>query len=391
MAPIQLLVLMAIASPVALNIYGPAMPDMVIALGTTQFHVQLGMTLYLLTLGVGQFFAGPLADRFGRRPVLLSGFTLHVMGGLIAVTAGGVYQLLAGRVLQALGGCTGALLTRTIILDNNSKDKAAGLIGYMTMSIAISQAVVPTLGGYWNLLWGWRSVITVNIILGGLVLLFAYRHLPEQKTLGSGRFDIKHILSKYRMLLRVKSYLYFALTGTLISSCYFAFLNSAPFIVHTQLEGNSAQYGIWFLTVAMGFMLGSFSAGKLSSVLGADKMVWFGNGICLAAGIVMLILLLGWGISFLNLFLPMACFTFGRGLVQPGAQSSALNCVRSATGTAAGMLGFVQLLIGAVIAQIAPMAFQSSIIALPTFLIIASLAAWVSFETGKSLVSPEHA
>jgi DHA1 family bicyclomycin/chloramphenicol resistance-like MFS transporter len=100
----------------------------------------------------------------------------------------------------------------------------------------------------------------------------------------------------------------------------------------------------------------------------------------------MFIFLLGWDISYERLFIPMALFTFGRGISQPSAQSSALNCARSASATASGMLGFIQLTIGALIAQIAPMAFQSNIIALPAFLIIASLAAWVSFEIGKSLV-----
>lgn len=386
MPPIPLLLLMAITSPVALNIYSPAMPDMVTSLGSTQFLVQLGTTLYLLTLAIGQFFAGPLADKFGRRPLLLIGFFLHVLGGVVAITSVDVSQLLIGRILQALGGCTGTMLARAIILDNHSKDKAAGIIGYMTMAIAISQAVMPTFGGYTNLLWGWQSVIMVNIVLGGLVLLFAYYYLPEQKNKDTRPFTLSLILSKYQLVFEAKSYVFFALSGTLIASCFFAFLNSAPFIVRTHLGGNSAQYGIWFLSVAIGFMIGSFSAGKLSHKLGTDKMVLLGNTICLLSGLSMCVLLLKWGVTYQNLFIPMACFTFGRGISQPSAQSSALNCVRTATGTASGMLGFIQLLVGALVAQVMPIVFHTSLIALPIFLIIASIAAALCYEIGKKMM-----
>lgn len=384
MPPMQLLIMMAISSPIALNIYGPAMPDMVVSLGTTQFHVQLGITLYLLTLAVGQFFAGPLADRFGRRPLLLMGFALHMIGGLIAIFAGDVYQLLLGRVLQALGGCTGVLLTRAIVLDTYGKDKAAGVLGYVTMAIAISQAVAPTFGGYTNLVWGWQSVMAVNIVLGALVLVFAFFHLPEKQDRESGAFRISDIFSKYKLVFTSRSYFFYALSATLIASCFFAFLNGAPFIVRQELGGNSAEYGVWFLLVAGGFMLGSFLAGKVTPTLGAEKMVWAGNSLSFIAGLIMFLLFWQTEFSYEILFIPMACFTLGRGLSQPSAQASALSSAPGATGTASGMLGFIQLLCGALIAQAAPMIFQNTVMALPGLLILASLCALLSFLLGKN-------
>ncbi|WP_296062633.1 multidrug effflux MFS transporter [uncultured Amphritea sp.] len=381
--PIALLAGMAIASPVALNVYAPVMPVLAEQFNTTPFTIQLGYTFYLLTLAIGQLISGPLADRYGRRPVFFWGFLLHILGGLIGILAFEAWHLLLARILQAAGGCTGMLLARSIILDQHGKDKAAGMLGYITMGIATAQAVAPTIGGYLNLAVGWQSVFWVSMVLGSIVWLGALFRLPETAGHKKDTGSLLSSFSRYKTVLSSRSYIYCALSATMVASGFFVFMNSSPFIVDAILKGNSADYGNWFLMVAGGFWLGSLVAGKISSAAGTRRMMLVGCVISGSAAVLMLALFTLQPLSFTALFMPMAVFTFGRGLIQPNAQAAAVSSTSGAVATATGMLGFMQLTIGSLVAQITPLLIGISINMLPVVLVGLALLALVCAIRGS--------
>lgn len=381
--PVALLAGMAIASPVALNVYAPVMPVLAEQLNTTPFTIQLGYTFYLLTLAIGQLISGPLADRYGRRPVFFWGFLLHIFGCIIGVMAFEAWHLLLARILQAAGGCTGMLLARSIILDQNGKDKAAGMLAYITMGIATAQAVAPTIGGYLNLVVGWQSVFWVSMALGTVVWLGALIRLPETAGHKKDTGSLLSSFSRYKTVLSSRSYIYCALSATMIASGFFVFMNSSPFIVDAVLEGNSADYGNWFLMVAGGFWLGSLVAGKISATIGTTRMMLVGCAISGGGALLMLALFTLQPLSFAALFLPMAIFTFGRGLNQPNAQAAAVSSTTGAVATATGMLGFMQLTLGSLIAQVVPLLIEVSLTMLPIVLISLAVIASICSIMGS--------
>lgn len=373
--PILLLAGMAIASPVALNLYAPVMPVLAEQFDTSPFTIQLGFTFYLLTLAIGQLISGPLADRYGRRPVFFWGFLLHILGALLGAFAVEVWQLLLARILQAAGGCTGMLLARSIILDQHGKDKAAGMLGYITMGIASAQALAPTMGGYLNLAVGWQSVFWVSMALGTVVWLGALFTLPETSTAKSNTGSLLQSFTRYGSVLSSRNYVFCALSATMIASGFFVFMTSAPFLVSEFLQGNSADYGNWFLLVAGGFWFGSLTAGKISATVGTRRMMLAGNSLSGMGALLMLGLFLLTPFSFLALFMPMALYTYGRGLSQPSAQAAAISSTSGAVATATGMLGFFQLTIGSLVAQITPLLMAFSINMLPLVLVSLALLA----------------
>ncbi len=381
--PFAMLLAMAMASPLALNIFAPVMPSLVDHFGTTPFTIQLGFTLYLLSLAFGQLISGPLADRYGRKPVLLWGFALHIVGCLLGALAIEVWQLLLGRVLQALGGCTGMLLARSILLDQHDRDKAAGLLGYITLGIAAAQALAPALGGYLNLATGWQSVFWLSLAMGSTVWLAAIIWLPETAQPDDQREPLAALFRRYPQVLRNRQYLCFSLSSTLIAACFFAFITSAPFVADQWLGGNSADYGNWFMLVAAGFFLGSMTAGRISAAQGVGRMMVLGHSLSMLAAIGMLASFHWQGVSWLGLFGSMALFTFGRGLSQPAAQSAAISATPGAVATASGLLGFIQLLVGSIIAQLTPRFIEVDVQLLPVTLLVASGLALVVYRMGK--------
>lgn len=381
--PIALLAGMAVASPVAMNIFAPVMPAVAEQFNTEPFMIQMGFTLYLFTLAVGQLISGPLADRYGRRPILFWGFLLHILGCLLGALATDVWTLLIARVLQAAGGCTGMLLARSIILDQHGKDKAAGMLGYITLGIATAQAVAPTAGGYLNLWAGWQSVFWISMAMGTVVWLGALLTMRETATQDNDK-TLLQSFRRYETVLKTPAFIWYALSSTLIASGFFIFITSAPFLVSGYLAGNSADYGNWFLLVAGGFWLGSLTAGKITASAGTDKMLTAGISISTLATLLMLTMFTLLPFSYLALFLPMAIFTFGRGLVQPSAQAAAVSATTGAVATATGMQGFFQLLIGSLIAQVTPLLLAIDLTMLPVTLFVVSAAAWFCFRKGKA-------
>lgn len=372
--PVALLTVIAMASPLALNAFVPAMPDAARELQTDISVIQLSFTAYLFTLAFGQLFSGPLADHYGRRPVLLGGLALHTLGSLLAALAQDVTWLIAGRVLQALGGAAAMVLARTIILDVHGREGAAGRMGYIVMAIAIAQSIAPALGGYLNLWVGWNSIFLVAVAMGGFAWLMALLQLPETCREKSASLRLKPVIARYAGVFRSAGYIGYALSTTCIAAAFYMFVGTAPYIVD-RLGGSSALFGTWFLAVSLAFMAGSFLSTRLAKRASVDQAVLLGNGLSLAGALTLLGFTLGSALSYATLFLPMALVTFGRGLSQPNAQSAAISCSPTSAATASGLMGFIQLLAGAVIAQAMPLLLGDGVLPIAVCILLAPLAA----------------
>jgi DHA1 family bicyclomycin/chloramphenicol resistance-like MFS transporter len=190
----------------------------------------------------------------------------------------------------------------------------------------------------------------------------------------------------------------YALSTTAIASAFYLFVGSSPYLVVDQLQGDSADFGLWFLAVSLAFMLGSFSSTQLARHFSIDQMVLLGNGLSLVGTLVLLLAALFGALSFATLFLPMALVTFGRGLSQPNAQSAAISCASGSAGTASGLRGFIQLLTGAAIAQLVPWLLELGITTLFSCMLLAPcvalLAHWHAWRAGRqttdSASAPGH-
>ncbi|SFM80790.1 multidrug effflux MFS transporter [Marinobacter pelagius] len=371
---IALMALIAMASPLALNLFVPAMPDAVRDLETGVGVIQLSFTAYLFTLAFGQLLSGPLADHFGRRPVLLGGLVLHTLGSLLAALAPDATLLIAGRVLQALGGSAAMVLARTIIIDIYGRQGAASRMGYVVMAIAIAQTIAPTLGGYLNLWAGWHSIFYVSLGMGAVALLVAALRLPETCRDKTDSLRLRPVIQRYAGVFSSGGYIGYTLSTTFIAAAFYIFVGTAPYLVD-RLGGNSALFGTWFLAVSLAFMCGSFLSTRLARRASSDQAVLLGNTLSLAGALVLLAFALGSTLTYATLFLPMALVTFGRGLSQPNAQSAAISCSPTSAATASGLMGFIQLLTGAMIAQLMPLLLGQGVLPIAACICLAPVAA----------------
>lgn len=343
---------MSALGPLALNIFLPSMPGLALRFGVDYGMMQLTLTLYLIGLGVAQLVYGPLSDRYGRRPVLLSGLAIFLAGSAICASAPSIEMLMLGRMLQAIGGCSGLVLGRAIIRDLHGRDSSAAMIGYVTMAMTLAPMLAPALGGYLDIWLGWRASFAFCSLAGAVVLFWVLLVLPETLQPGGAGEDAPGLLRGYRDLLRSPAFCGYALQTAFTSGMFFAFIAGAPFVVVTVLGLPPSSYGLWFVVVSLGYLAGNFLTGRFSVRFGIDRMIAAGASIALIG--IAAQAATGWLglLSLPAIFLPMAVVALANGLTLPNGTAGAVSVNPRAAGAAAGLSGALQMLVGAAAAVI---------------------------------------
>ena len=154
---ISTLILLAGLSALAMNIFLPSLPGMVAYFNTEYRLIQLSVALYLGVNAALQLLMGPISDRWGRRPVILWGLGLFLVATLGCIAAPNVYVFLTFRMVQA-SVVVAMVLSRAIVRDMVPQDRAASMIGYVTMGMAVVPMIGPAFGGLLDEAFGWQAI-----------------------------------------------------------------------------------------------------------------------------------------------------------------------------------------------------------------------------------------
>lgn len=345
---IVLLIVVSSLNPVAINMFVPAMPDIMRGLDTDQATIQLVLSVYLFSTAVAQLVLGPLSDRHGRRPVLLGGLAVFVVASIVCTVAQSIGVLIAARILQGFGGCVGIVLGRAIVRDRYEQARAAAMIGYVMMGFAISPMVGPVIGGLLNDFYGWRSIFGLLATLGLAVTVAAFLFLPETRASAADTTARPGFLGSLAILARLPAFWAYALTCAFGTAVFFSFLGGTPFVAIDMLGMTGTQYGLYFVLVPGGFMLGNFLTGRFSQRWGIFALVVAGSVISLLAVIGMFLAFLAGWYHPLALFLPMYAIGFGNGLTLANALAGAVSVRPDLAGAASGFAGAMQVGAGGV-------------------------------------------
>src|SRR6188768_3402825 len=179
LTPLLLVVLALLSSftPLSIDMYLPALPVIAVDLSGTVGDIQLTLSAFLLAFGFGQIFYGPAGDRFGRRPVILTGLAIYVVASIGCAFAAAAGQLVVLRLLQGLAACGGVVLARTMVRDLAEKDQAARAMSLMHACSSIAPMLAPLIGGQVLWFFGWRAIFWVLAGIGVLAWMATWLRL----------------------------------------------------------------------------------------------------------------------------------------------------------------------------------------------------------------------
>lgn len=379
--PLWLLVLVTMSGTLAMHMFVPALPYAAAQLQATVAQMQMTISMYIIGLAVGQLIYGPLSDAVGRRPALIAGLSLYLLGGITAAVTASLPMLVAARLTQALGGCAGLALGRAIVRDTSDSQTVVGRLALLNLMMMIGPGLAPILGSLIAATLGWRAIFGALGGLGLVALLSTWYLLPETGR-PTGRFSVRLMLTDYRRLFKSARFVGFALGGGIATTSIYAFIAAAPFIFVTQLHRPLHEVGGYLALMIAGMSVGNALTGRLIRSIPINRLLLGGNTLSVvSAGVLLLLVNLSGELSLAAVLVLIFLFTCGLGVTGPSALSKALSVNTELTGSAAGIYGFLQMTAGAISTTFVSAGSDpavSAAVVLLVAVVLAQLAFWVS-------------
>ena len=377
---IVLLVLLVLFSPLAIDIYLPALPQMAESFSVKHALIQDTITWFLFAMGLGQLFAGPLADKLGRRTVALGGVSIYALSALLAWGAQTIEWMLLARLLQGLGACATSVAAFATVRDIFGPNKSGKVISYLNGAICFIPALAPILGSWLTQEFGWRTNFSFMVLFGVFVYLVLAVAMKETNPKSSCEPVFR--ASRYMAVLNTPSFLFHACLCMFSMAVILAYVTSAPVVLIEGLGLSMNDFTLWFGINAVVNIAACLCAPKFMDKYGTYNALVAGILILGLGGILMLFLAqYQTPLAFmLPIFLSSVSFAFILG----GAAGKALAPFGDKAGTAAALLGLFQMSgSGLVVALMQRLDMQPHMmIALQMFIVVPSVFILLS-KTGR--------
>ena len=345
--------LLAMVGPFSIDTYLPSFPDIEASFGISRALLSQSLAVYLAAFAVSILFWGPLADRIGRRRVILTSLLLYTLASVGCALAQDSVSFMLLRTVQGLAASGGFTAGRAMIRDAHDTEAAHRAMSHVMLLFALAPAIAPLLGGWLHDQFGWRSVFWFLATFGGVLLLlslFARETLPHHQRQS---FHPLSVLRVYLRTLRNGRFLSLVFSLAFGFAGLFLYIAGAPTVIYDFLGKGSNDFGQQFIPMVIGMMIGSWLSSRLAQHWPMPRTICTGLGIMAVAVLVNLLLTQVTSANIYTVIGPMVIYTFGLAMVMPAITILALDCFPHNRGSATSMQGFIQMLINAATASLA--------------------------------------
>ena len=375
---LSLLAFMMAVGPFGDTEYTPAMPAMAKALHADYGMVQFTMSSYLVGSAISQLVYGPASDRFGRRPVMLVGSVILILGALLCMISFSIWPLIGGRLVQGVGACAGGVIADAAVRDAFPAERRQRVYAKLNAAFALAPAIGPVVGTYVAHAFGWHAnfaiLLGLSLLLGGLVWVY----LPETNhDLDKRALELSRLWGNGREVVTTRGFLFYVVLGGLCVGVVYTALIGAPDLVINVLRMGSGAIAMVAGAILVAFVIGTGSCALMTNrmphlwIIAAGLLVIVGGagalmGVALVAG--------GRG-SFAAFLIPIAICFVGVGLVVPVSTAKAMAPFGDNAGAASSLMGFIRMGVAALGTIAMSAMHQGSVYDIPiVFLALAGVA-----------------
>ena len=338
------LILLSGLSALGMNIFQPSLPGMADYFQVEYRLIAQSVPFYLAASAVIQILIGPVSDKMGRRPVMMVSLVLFLLATLGCIFSTSAWVFLGFRMAQAVIA-TCMVLSRAAVRDMYEGPKAASMIGYVTMGMALVPMVGPAVGGLLDQAFGWHANFWLLFACALLTLVIFYFDFGETGT--ASRKTLVDQFREYPELLRSPRFWGYSLASGLSAGSFFAYLGGSPFVGTNVYGLNSAELGIYFSAPAVGYFLGNYLSGRFSEQYSINAMVFWG-AIVNISGVSVSLVITAVGLDSVWTFFGLMCFVgLGNGMAIPNGTTGAISVRAHLAGTASGLSSAIMIGAGA--------------------------------------------
>lgn len=338
-------------TPLATDLYLPALPIMPGELNTTASNIQ--MTIGIMTFGValGQLFGGPISDTMGRKLPLIVGNLLCVISGIICAFAPSIKILLLGRFLQGLTGSVGVVIAKAIARDFASGQELTKLFALLMMVNGLAPVLAPLIGGQLLLFTTWRVIFVILAVFSAILLagsLLFRESLPKEKRVTGG---IGVAVKNYLTLIKDKPFLGQTLIQLFAFGGFFAYISGSSFIYQNIFNLSAQEFSYLFGINSCGIVLASAISSRVSNVITAKQLLTFSLWQLTIGSLLFLIaMIFEWSLIPVTTILFFTVCTVS--LFGSASFSMAMTNYGKMAGSASAILGFASMFAAGIVSPL---------------------------------------
>jgi len=336
-------------SALGMDLFLPSVPAIARAFGAQAAAGQIAVTTYLLGLACGQLAWGPLADRYGRKPVLLAALALFFAASAACAMANSLEAVALLRFAQGVGTTSGPVIARSIVRDLAAREEAARLLARMTVVFGFFPVACPLIGAQLLALGGWRSIFWLHALVALVLWWIVAFRLPETAPQDRPSISLARIAGGYAALLGDRRFVAPLATSLSAQMGILAFVAGSPLVLVQALQVTPQAFGVLFSTVMLGQMAGGFACSRLVGRLGIERMIRIGAIVSFASGLALLALAYAGVRHWSAVVLPMLSYILGSAFLVPNAMAAAMSPFPQIAGSASSVLGTLPFAFGAIV------------------------------------------
>ena len=342
---IRFIILLAILTafpPLSTDMYLPAIPFLQTHWNQPLAVINLTLVLFFTTYCFCLLIYGPLSDRFGRRPPLLTGIVIFIAGSLLCAAATGIEMLIAARIIQAAGAAAASAISMAITKDRLKAQQREKVLGYVSVIMALAPMIAPLIGSIIITRYTWPWIFITQAAMGGVALIGVI-FTPESNPKPNGS-SVKALMKSYGRILANGRFMSVVACTSLVGIPFFGFIAASSSIYISHFQVSEHVFAFFFGGNALCFMAGAMVCARFGRKIGSIKMMTTGFSGMVIGGIVMVLQLFTgpWALAF-----PMGFISFCIGISRPPANNLALEQVSKDTGAASSILVFIYFMTGA--------------------------------------------
>ncbi|WP_129038946.1 multidrug effflux MFS transporter [Chryseobacterium sp. CH21] len=383
-----ILALLNTLESLSIDLYLPAFPSMAKIFNTDIGHIQVSISVFFAGFAFGQLLWGPLSDKKGRKPMLYCGLLLFIIGATAIYFTSDIYVLWVMRFLQAFGGSAGIVIGRAIIIDLYDKHKAVTIFSQQSQISGIAPIVAPLLGSVFLKFWGWNSSFAFLCIMGLITFFMVYKYVPETNTRihlsEDEMLDEKGLKDQLKMIISNKDFINSTMVGSIAFASLIIYISNAPFLFMEIHGFSSSTFSFIFAFNSLALITAAYITPKLIKRISNSTLLFVATIVLLVVCTLHILIAaenLSVALEIAMLYLSLLAI----GILFPITSAHALSPFKEGRGTAAALLGFMQLMVTFLISGLIGFLEADSIIPMVvTRSAMALIAVWFGYRIFKA-------